>query len=321
MRAELHGSTSAATVLSMAYGYSINTDQEDPLVRVIDKMMTEFSLAAAPMAWMVDIVPFLRHLPEGFPGATFQKTARTWRRSIQDSAHIPYDFVKQQMETLTNKESYVSRLIKRYTSVDTGGLSPEDESAIVWTAASLYGAAADTSVITLTAFALAMLQFPEVQRKAQEEIDRVVGADQLPSFEHRDDLPYINALVKECLRWWPIAPLGFPHTADEDIDIDEPGLPKVHIPKGAFLLPAAWWFLHDPQVYENPDSFEPESSSLQGTNATQQQKHSGMVGGYVRGGSLPMRVCTSTSCSPWLSSTSRRLWMRPAARSVLTMLK
>ena len=48
---------------------------------------------------------------------------------------------------------------------------------------------------------------PEVQKAAQEEIDRVVGSDRLPLFADRENLPYINALVKETLRWQPVVPL------------------------------------------------------------------------------------------------------------------
>lgn len=47
---------------------------------------------------------------------------------------------------------------------------------------------------------LALLKYPEVQRRAQEEIDRVVGTDRLPSFEDWDQLPYVNALCIEVLR-------------------------------------------------------------------------------------------------------------------------
>lgn len=241
----------------MAYGYSIEPHKSDALADLIDKMMTEFSLAAVPLAWIVDIIPALRHLPEGFPGATFKKTARKWRKSIQDSGYIPYRFVQRQMASFTNRESYVSRLIQSKGG-ETGELSREDETAIVWSAASLYGAAADTIVITFATFTAAMILFPEVQRKAQEEIDRVVGTDRLPGFEDRERLSYINALVKETTRYWPIAPLGFPHTADDDIEVNVPGFSGIHIPKGAYLLPAVWWFLHDPEVYADPEAFDPE---------------------------------------------------------------
>ena len=46
-----------------------------------------------------------------------------------------------------------------------------------------------------------MSLYPEVQKRAQEEIDRVVGKDRLPEFKDRDSLPYVAALIDECLRW------------------------------------------------------------------------------------------------------------------------
>lgn len=237
----------------MAYGYTMKSHEPDPVVDLIEKMMTEFSLAAVPMAWAVDIIPALQYLPENFPGATFHKTARKWRKSIQASAYIPYRFVQRQMAAFTYKPSYVSKLVQQLRGEENGHLGQEDEQAIIWSAASLYGAAADTTVITLTTFTLAMIKFPHVQRKAQEEIDRVIGTDRLPNFEDRDKLPYIDALVKEAMRWWPISPMGFPHTATDDIEYN-----GLHIPKGAFLLPAVWWFLHDPEVHPDPESFDPD---------------------------------------------------------------
>ena len=53
-----------------------------------------------------------------------------------------------------------------------------------------------------------MTLFPDVQKKAQAEIDAVVGNDRLPSFSDRTQLPYIEALVMEVLRWHVVAPLG-----------------------------------------------------------------------------------------------------------------
>lgn len=237
----------------MAYGYSIQRNEPDKLVSLVDKMMAEFSLAAVPMAWLVDIVPALQHLPDNFPGTGFKKTAREWRRSINGSAWIPYNFVLRQMAAETNRPSYVSKLVEQLRANGNGKLGKEDEEAVVWTAASLYGAAADTTVITLTAFTLAMTRFPDAQRKAQEEIDRVVGTERLPNFEDREKLPYVDALVKEATRWWPIAPMGFPHKVSENFEYA-----GFRIPKDALILPAVWWFLHDPAVYTDPESFDPE---------------------------------------------------------------
>jgi cytochrome P450 len=80
-----------------------------------------------------------------------------------------------------------------------------------------------------------MTTYPNVQRKAQEEIDRVVGPHRLPGFQDRQSLPYNDALVKEVLRWHPITPMGLPHMTTED-DVCEGYL----IPKGAYLLPNIW---------------------------------------------------------------------------------
>ena len=55
---------------------------------------------------------------------------------------------------------------------------------------------------------LALALYPEAQKKAQAEIDAVVGSDRLPDFQDRSSLPYINAVVKEITRWNLVAPLG-----------------------------------------------------------------------------------------------------------------
>jgi cytochrome P450 len=60
----------------------------------------------------------------------------------------------------------------------------------------------------LYTFYLAMTLFPDAQRKAQDEIDRVIGNDRLPKLLDRDRLPYINALHSEIYRWRPVAPTG-----------------------------------------------------------------------------------------------------------------
>ena len=64
---------------------------------------------------------------------------------------------------------------------------------------------------------VAMLHYPDVMRKAQAEVDSVVGQDRLPDWRDSDKLPYINALINETLRWRPIAVLGgTPHAVTTD---------------------------------------------------------------------------------------------------------
>jgi cytochrome P450 len=65
-------------------------------------------------------------------------------------------------------------------------------------------------------FIHAMTQFPDVQKKAQEELDRVVGTDRLANFDDQTSLPYIQAVCREVLRWRPVFPLGISHASTTD---------------------------------------------------------------------------------------------------------
>ncbi len=91
------------------------------------------------------------------------------------------------------------------------------------------------SVSTMSLFFLAMTVNPNVQVKAREEIDRVICNHRLPALADRPNLPYVEAVVKECFRWHPIAPMGLPHVTTKD-DIYQGHL----IPKGAMLIPNIW---------------------------------------------------------------------------------
>lgn len=57
-------------------------------------------------------------------------------------------------------------------------------------------------------FMLAMVLHPEAQKRAQNEIDSIVGRDRLPTFQDYEQLPYVRALVKETMRWRGVAPLS-----------------------------------------------------------------------------------------------------------------
>lgn len=84
-------------------------------------------------------------------------------------------------------------------------------------------------------FVQAMLVWPEVQRKAQEELDRVVGPDRLPEIEDYPNLPYIRCCIKETLRWMPTVSLGVPHCV-----IKDDTYMGYSIPKGSTIIPNVW---------------------------------------------------------------------------------
>ena len=49
---------------------------------------------------------------------------------------------------------------------------------------------------------VAMLHYPKIQKKAQAELDAVVGWERMPEYEDRENLPYIRALINETLRYY-----------------------------------------------------------------------------------------------------------------------
>lgn len=79
-----------------------------------------------------------------------------------------------------------------------------------------------------------MAQFPDIQHHAQAELDGVVGL-RLPTLNDRPNLPYIDALIKEVMRWHPIGPLGLPHMTTQEDEYN-----GYRIPKGAVLIPNIW---------------------------------------------------------------------------------
>jgi cytochrome P450 len=80
-----------------------------------------------------------------------------------------------------------------------------------------------------------MTLHPEVQQKAREEIDRIIGSGRLPTFSDRKDLPYVEAVVTEAWRWHPVTPMGVAHTISTDDVVN-----GYHIPKGAIVLSNTW---------------------------------------------------------------------------------
>ncbi|EJT98913.1 cytochrome P450 [Dacryopinax primogenitus] len=109
----------------------------------------------------------------------------------------------------------------------------------------------ETMTYTLRVFILAILHNPAVAKAAQAQLDSICGSH-APSFEDREQLPYIEALIKETMRWRPVAPIGVPHLASEDIEVQ-----GFLVPKGTLFIDNIWSQSRDPALYPNPDQFDP----------------------------------------------------------------
>ncbi|TBU32655.1 cytochrome P450 [Dichomitus squalens] len=213
-----------AIILMMSYGYQIK-DEGDPLVELVNRALEQFAICTAPGAFLANIFPALVHIPAWFPGAGFKKTAAAWRATLEQMCEDPYNLVKQQIAAGTNVPSFTSKNLE-------GDVTPERELIVKDAASSLYAGGADT---------------------AHAEIEAVIGNDRLPTAEDRENLPYVNAVFLETLRWNNVAPLGIPHRLIED-DVHD----GYYLPKGTTVITNLWQMLHDPETYPDPGSFNPD---------------------------------------------------------------
>ncbi|KAK6974715.1 cytochrome P450 [Favolaschia claudopus] len=194
-------------------GYSIVED--DPFVRIAQQAQLAMVSAARPGAYLVDLFPVLKYIPEWLPGASFQKVAREGRELSTKLQTKPF---------ATEQDSEHDTDIRAVTAV-------------------MYATAADTIFSSVLTFILAMLHAPEAQKAAQDELDRVIS-HRLPGLDDRTQLPYLNALVKEALRWELVIPLGVYN--------------GYVIPAGTTIIANQWGMAHDPGTYDQPYEFRPE---------------------------------------------------------------
>ncbi|KAG6895756.1 hypothetical protein C0993_009238 [Termitomyces sp. T159_Od127] len=197
--------------MSVAYGIDVQPDN-DPYIAAAETAMHGMSEATIPGAFLVEFIPLLKYVPAWMPGADFKRKARMWRDFTTQVLEKPFAAVQQSLVRTPLRGS-------------------------------------DTTVSAMNTFILAMVCHPEVQQKAQEELDSVLPPGQLPDFSDEPALPYLSAIVKEVLRWQPPVPLAVPHYATDDDIYD-----NYVIPAGSTVIGNAWTVYPNPHIF-NPDRF------------------------------------------------------------------
>ncbi|KAF9235272.1 cytochrome P450, partial [Melanogaster broomeanus] len=120
------------------------------------------------------------------------------------------------------------------------------------------------SASALMTFFLSMLLFPEVQEKAQAQIDAVSAWIEYRTIEDRPSLTYVDAILRETLRWSPVLPLSIPTTTIES-DVYQ----GYYIPKGNHCRHLSLAMAHDEEKYPKPFDFIPERFLDEDGNLTQ----------------------------------------------------
>ncbi|KAI0300570.1 cytochrome P450 [Multifurca ochricompacta] len=194
--------------LNVVYGLQPTRDDDPVLLKVegaTDLLANQ--ITAGGGLWAVDVIPFLKNLPAWFPGASFQRKAAVWKEIIVDSVNFPFSLFKASMNAGTAPPSFCSTLLQE-SDPATAAFALE-EFDIKWTANSMYAASMDTTITFIQHFFLAMIEHPEYLKRAQAELDGVLGAGpaRFPTFEDRVHLPFLDALFSETLRWGVPVPL------------------------------------------------------------------------------------------------------------------
>ncbi|KAI0066978.1 cytochrome P450 [Artomyces pyxidatus] len=228
--------TAASMVLSVVYDQPTIKDEQDPRVKDINDFVQRLTRAAYPGAHFVEFFPWMVYIPSRF--AKWKRVAEEWYK--KDSAMFEglFESVKVNVAKGDEHPSLCATLIK---DSERHQLSMRENS---WLAGTMYAAGAETTSAVMSWWSLAMLAYPETQKRAQAELDAVVGRTRMPTFADLPHLPYIRAMVKEALRWRPVDPVGLPHRSIED-DWYE----GMFIPAGTICIANVWHLNRDPEIY------------------------------------------------------------------------
>ncbi|KAF9444505.1 cytochrome P450 [Macrolepiota fuliginosa MF-IS2] len=239
-----------SSIMEITYGGQIE-GPHDPLIVNAEIVLDAIIEAMIPGKYLVDMIPALKYVPEWFPGAGWKRRANYVKKVNELVSWGPFNAVKENLERGTAAPSVAVSMIEEIED-KPGANRAEEEEIVMNASATAFAGGSDTTVIMAEAFFLAMVMYPEVQKKAQDELDAVLGG-RLPDFNDKASLPYINALVKELLRWHLAIPFGIPHATARADEYN-----GFYIPKGTIVIGNSWSLLHDPDIFDEPMRLMPE---------------------------------------------------------------
>ncbi|KAI6042932.1 cytochrome P450 [Pisolithus marmoratus] len=228
-----------SVALEFTYGQMMD-GKNDSIISIATSLAQNMTKGmTAERVGLLTALPILKYVPSWFPGAELQEEARKCRNMIASFSDIYFAKAKEQAEAGVLQASFVSDILQQG---ETEELAARQAAIGIYIAAgesvgvydSLHAIddklALQTSS-TLKVLVLAMILNPEIQNRVHAELDAVVGKGVLPTFEDRERLPYLQAVLFEVMRWHPITPLGASHATTAS-DIVE----GYYIPRGTCIL-------------------------------------------------------------------------------------
>ncbi|KAG8688870.1 hypothetical protein FRC08_011226 [Ceratobasidium sp. 394] len=257
-----------AIIMRITYGYRVKT-ADDRFVVLTATANANLMRAGLTSNYLVNTIPALKYVPPWMPGAEWKRDVVEWKEQKEVMVDETFNWTKRNVKRVQpSHQSFkpcwptFRRVVWRWRKrkiISNILRGPCFQLALKRSVEYLPGIEKSNSpdlqqtVASFMIFVLAMTLFPEVQLKAQAEIDQVIGSDRLPNMQDQESLPYINAIVQEIVRWQPVTPLGMPHRSIQD-DVYRGYL----IPKGSTILGNVWAITRDPDVYPDPETFNPD---------------------------------------------------------------
>ncbi|OAL19209.1 hypothetical protein AYO22_09970 [Fonsecaea multimorphosa] len=229
---------SIALILASVFGQR-GASFEAPKVQALYHAQERFTGMLAPEASPpVDIFPFLRYIPG------FLAPHKRWAAEVRREQRTLYASLLNETMARARKQDRVPCFMDKLLEVkEKSGLDAQQ----------IVEAGSDTTSATLHSFVLAMIKYPEVLRRAQKELDHVCGSSRSPSSKDIKNLPYLQAVMTETLRWRPVTPNGVPHMLIQDDTYD-----GYFLPKGTMVFASTWSIHQDMSEYDRPEEFIPE---------------------------------------------------------------
>ena len=228
------------------FGRQYKRDDEE-FVRLI-QMNDEF-MAYAGAGNPVDVLPWTRHLTK----RSFQSFVGILRAmdDFCDKKHAEHmkTYDPSRMRDVTDALIQSTKAVKDSDKAAVG----LTDSHILTTVQEIIAAGFDTIATTLHWAVLFMITHPEAQKRAQKEIDDLVGKERSPRVKDMGSLPYTEACVYETLRHSCIFPLGLPHSTTTDTLFGD-----FFIPDKTLVFTNLWSITRDPSVFPEPELFKPE---------------------------------------------------------------
>lgn len=229
----------------MIFGFRTTAIDDPKLKALYDEVEVMSRVTGSSASAWLESYPVLRRLPDAvWPVVRATKAAGAAEKALFVGHWLD---VKRAVQRGTARPCFGVDLVhkqKEYRfSDDLAG----------YICGSLLEAGSDTTANTLLGFVQAMVLYPGARRRAQAELDRVVGPARLPTMDDWDALPFARACVKESLRWMPTAVLGIPHAV-----IQDDTYMGYRIPKGAGVMWNVWGVNMDERRFARPREFRPE---------------------------------------------------------------